>query len=396
MLTAARVARAKPATREDVIARAQSMIPTLRERAEEGERLRRCPDATVREYVDSGLLRVCQPSRYGGYDLGYDVLCEVIQTLARGDGSQAWVYMVLGDNPLKLAAYEIQAQDDVWAEDSTQKLCVAVSPVGRATRVEGGVVWNGLHGFSSGIDHADWVMCGGFEYDEDGKKGRGLSALVPTSAVTIIDDWKVVGLAGTGSKSFEVKDVFVPEHRLLDKRANDEGRSPGALFYTAPVTRLPRGGVSAVSYTAVVVGVAQGFLDEFLAITGSRKSRGASVATNVAIQASVGQATAEIEAAERMYLGAIRETMQVLARGEKVSEEMHYQGKRNACYAAQLCLQAVQRLYNIAGGRALFLDSPLQRMFRDCFAAAAHHSLVWESAASEYGRHALGAPKAGH
>jgi 3-hydroxy-9,10-secoandrosta-1,3,5(10)-triene-9,17-dione monooxygenase len=369
------------------------MIPTLRTRAEEGEKLGRCPDQTVREYVDAGLLRVCQPSRYGGYDLGYDVLCEVIQTLARGDASQAWVYMVLGDNPLKLSSYEIAAQDDVWGKDSTKKLCVAVSPVGRATRVEGGVIWNGMHGFSSGIDHADWVMCGGFEYDADGKKGRGLMALMPTSEVRIIDDWKVVGLAGTGSKSFEVKDVFIPEHRLLDKKANDEGRAPGALFYTAPVTRLPRGGVSAVSYTAVVVGVAQGFLEEFLKITSPRQSRGNSVATNVAIQASVGQAAAEIEAAERMYLGAIRETMQVLQRNENVSEEMHYQGKRNACFAAQLCLQAVQRLYNIAGGRALFLDSPLQRMFRDCFAAAAHHSLVWESAASEYGRHALGAPK---
>lgn len=395
MLTAVKTTAQAPATREDVLARARAMIPALRERAEEGEKLRRCPDQTVREYVDAGLLRVCQPSRYGGYDLGYDVLCEVIQTLARGDGSQAWVYMVLADNPLKLSAYELAAQDDVWGKDSTKKLCVAVSPVGRATRVEGGVVWNGLHGFSSGVDHADWVMCGGFEYDAQGAKGRGLMALMPTSEVRIIDDWNVVGLAGTGSKSFEAKDVFVPEHRLLDKKANDEGRSPGALFYTAPVTRLPRGGVSAVSYTAVVVGVAQGFLEEFLKVTGPRKSRGNSVATNVAIQASVGQAAAEIEAAERMYLGAIRETMEVLARNEKVSEEMHVQGKRNACYAAQLCLQAVQRLYNIAGGRALYLDSPLQRMFRDCFAAAAHHSLVWESAAAEYGRHALGAPKAG-
>ena len=382
-----------PLTRNDVLERARAMIPKLRARAEEGEKLGRCPDETVREYVDAGLLRVCQPSRYGGYDLGYDVLCEVIQTLARGDASQAWVYMVLGDNPLKLSSYEIAAQDDVWGKDSTKKLCVAVSPVGRATRVEGGVIWNGTHGFSSGIDHADWVMCGGFEYDADGKKGRGLMALMPTSEVRIIDDWKVIGLAGTGSKSFEVKNVFIPEHRLLDKKANDEGRSPGALFYTAPVTRLPRGGVSAVSYTAVVVGVAQGFLDEFLKITSPRQSRGNSVATNVAIQASVGQAAAEIEAAERMYLGAIRETMQVLQRNEFVSEEMHYQGKRNACFAAQLCLQAVQRLYNIAGGRALFLDSPLQRMFRDCYAAAAHHSLVWESAASEYGRHALRAPK---
>jgi len=394
MLKAVHTKRHANATREELLARAEALIPVLRERATEGERLRRCPDQTVRDYVDADLLRVCQPSRYGGFDLGYDVACEIIQTLARGDASQAWVYMVLADNPLKLASYEIAAQDDVWGVDSTKKLCVAVSPVGRAKKVDGGVLWSGLHGFSSGIDHADWVMCGGFEYDENGVKGRGLSALMPTSEVTIIDDWNVVGLAGTGSKSFMVKDVFVPAHRLLDKKANDEGRSPGALFYTAPVTRLPRGGVSAVSYTAVVVGVAQGFLREFLDVTGPRKSRGESVATNVALQASVGQAAAEIEAAERMYLGAIRETMQTLASGEQVSLEQHYQGKRNACYAAQLCLQAVQRLYNIAGGRALFLDNPLQRMFRDCFAAAAHHSLVWENAAAEYGRHALGAPKA--
>lgn len=393
MLTAVQTRRQAPATREDLIARAEALIPVLKERAAEGERLRRCPDETVRDYVNADLLRVCQPSRYGGYDLGYDVLCEIIQTLARGDGSQAWVYMVLADNPLKLASYEIAAQDDVWSQDSTKKLCVAVSPVGRAKKVEGGVLWSGVHQFSSGIDHADWVMCGGFEYDDNGVKGRGLSALMPTKDVKIIDDWHVVGLAGTGSKSFEVKDLFIPSHRLLDKAANDEGRSPGALFYTAPITRLPRGGVSAVSYTAVVVGVAQGFLAEFLRITGPRKSRGGPVATNVALQASVGQAAAEIEAAERMYLGAIRETMETLQRGEPVTLEQHYQGKRNACFAAQLCLQAVQRLFNIAGGRALFLDSPLQRMFRDCFAAASHHSLVWETAASDYGRHALGVPK---
>ena len=241
---------------------------------EEGERLRRCPNSTVQDYIESGLLRVCQPSRYGGYDLGYDVLCEVIQTLARGDGSQAWVYMVLADNALKLAAYDLSAQDDVWGQDNTKRLCVAVSPVGRATPVDGGVLWNGVHGFSSGIDHADWVMCGGFEYDAEGRKGRGLSALMPTNEVKVIDDWHVVGLAGTGSKSFEVRNVFVPAHRILDKQASDEGRAPGALLHSAPATRLPRGGVSAATYTAVVVGVAQGLLQEFLRITGPRRSRG--------------------------------------------------------------------------------------------------------------------------
>jgi alkylation response protein AidB-like acyl-CoA dehydrogenase len=378
--------------RLDLLARAQALIPSLEARAVEGERLRRCPDETVRDYVEQDLLRICQPKRYGGFELGYDVLCEVTQALARGDGSQAWVHMVLADNPLKLSAYALAAQDDVWGKDQRKKLCVAVAPVGRATKVDGGVRWNGLHGFSSGIDHADFVMCGGFEYDGE-RKGRGLMVLMPTSDVRIIDDWHVVGLAGTGSKSFEVKDVFVPQHRILDKTENDEGRSPGMLFYTAPVMRLPRGGVSAVSYTAVVVGIAQGFFDEFCRITAPRTSRGNSVAVNVAIQASVGQAAADIEAADRMYIGAIRETMETLARGEEVSALQHVQGKRNACYAAQLCLQAVQRLYNIAGGRAIFRDSSLQRRFNDCFAAAAHHSLVWETAAAEFGRVVLGVDK---
>ncbi len=381
------------ATREDVLARARALVPVLAARSAECEKLRKAPDATVRDYVDQGLLRVCQPARYGGYELGYDMLCEVAQILAEGCGSQAWVYMVLADNPLKLSAYDLSAQDDVWAEDDTKKLCVAVSAVGRATEVDGGVVWNGVHQFSSGIDHADWVMCGGYVYGEDGKQGRGLMALMPTSEVTIIDDWHVMGLAGTGSKSFEVKNVFVPAHRTLDKKLNDAGQSPGTLYYTAPMTKLPRGGVSAVSYTAVVVGVAKGFLQNFCDQTATRTSRGNSVAVQPGIQMSTGLAAAEIEAAERMYLGAIRETMETLARGEEVSPIQHVQGKRNACYAAQLCLNAVQKLYNIAGGRALHNDSVLNRQFRDCFAAAAHHSLVWESAAIDYGKVVLSAKK---
>ena len=54
-----------------------------------------------------------------------------------------------------------------------------------------------------------------------------------------------------------------------------------------------------------------------------------------------------------------------------------------------LAMQAAQKIFNYAGGRALFLDSPMQRQFRDCFAASAHHSLSWDSAAMEYGKYQL-------
>ena len=73
-------------------------------------------------------------------------------------------------------------------------------------------------------------------------------------------------------KAFKVNDVFVPAHRLLDKRLYETWQSPGTLFYSSPISKLPRGGVSAVSYTAVAVGVAQGFLENYLASTAARSS----------------------------------------------------------------------------------------------------------------------------
>jgi len=88
-------------------------------------------------------------------------------------------------------------------------------------------------------------------------------------------------------------------------------------------------------------------------------------------------------------MGAVRETMEVLGRGETPSKLMGAQGKRNAAFACQLAMGAVQKLFNAAGGRALYLDSVLERQFRDCFAAAAHHSVVWDGAAAEYGKTAL-------
>ena len=121
-------------TREELLSRAESMIPRLAARSADCEKARKAPRETVEEYADLGLLRICQPSRYGGYDLGYDVMCEVIQTLARGCGSQAWVHMVLADNPLKLAAFSLDAQDEVWGADSRARICVAIAAVVHAER----------------------------------------------------------------------------------------------------------------------------------------------------------------------------------------------------------------------------------------------------------------------
>jgi alkylation response protein AidB-like acyl-CoA dehydrogenase len=375
-------------SREELLRRAEALAPVLQARAGAAEKLRRCPDETIRDYVDHDLLRLCQPARYGGFELGYDVLCEVSQTLARGCGSQAWVHMVLADNILKLASYGAQAQEDVWGEDPTAKLSNAVNPVGVGKPVAGGVVWSGRHQFSSGVDHAQWVMAAG--HIDHGGERRACSVLVPRRDITIIDDWHVIGLAGTGSKTFEIKDAFVPDHRVLDKQAADEGRAPGSQLYAAPVFHLPRGGPSIASFAAVTVGIAEGCLEAFCQYTKPRKSRGTPVAALAGTQMTAGISAAEIEAAARMYLGALRDAMAILARGEPFTKLHQVQGKRNCAFAAHLATTAVQRLYVEAGGRVLYTDNDLQRKFRDVHAAAAHHSLNWHTAAKDYGRFVLG------
>ena len=372
-------------TRAEVLRRAEALVPVLLERAPEAEKLRRCPDETVADFIASDLLNLCMPARFGGYELGYDVLCEASQTLARGCGSQAWVHMVFTDNALKLASFTPQAQEEVWSQNPNAKLSNAVAPNGKGTAVDGGVRWTGRHPFSSGVDHADWIMATG--YVDRGEKKQTVSVLVPRSDITIIDDWHVIGLAGSGSKTFVIEDKFVPDHRILSK---DDEDSAGPALYASPVFHLPRGGVSSASFVCVAVGVAEGMLAEYIKYTGPRLSRSIVMAEQTGTQITLGMASAEIDAAAMMYITPLRETMQMLERGEKVPKTQNLRGRRNNGYAAQLAISGVQRLFNAAGGRALYLDNPMQRMFRDCHAAAAHHSLMWEQAAAGYGRHVLG------
>ena len=155
-----KTAQTRP-SREEILRRAEALVPVLQERSAQCEALRRCPDETIRDYLANDLLRICQPARYGGFEHDYDVLCETSQILARGCGSQGWVHMVLTDNILKLASYSAQAQEDVWGADTTAKLSNCVTPVGKGRPVDGGVIWSGRHTFSSGVDHAQWVMAAG-------------------------------------------------------------------------------------------------------------------------------------------------------------------------------------------------------------------------------------------
>ncbi|MGH7091051.1 MAG: hypothetical protein ACREFQ_19295 [Stellaceae bacterium] len=378
-------------SREELLERAAALVPKLRVRSEAAEKMRRCPGETIADFVANDLIRICQPARYRGFEMGWDVRSEVCEVLARGCGAQAWIHHILTDHTQKLGAFDPRAQEDVWGPDPDTRIAAGLDPVGKARRVKGGVVFSGRHGFSSGIDHAQWLLCGGFIH-EDGRAPQCCFFALPRSDATIIDDWQVMGLAGTGSKSFEVNEAFIPEHRILDALAADNGTAPGALANPAPIFRVPFVSIAATGFAAISVGIAHGFLEEWTNHTRGRKSRGVSVAAQMGTQMDLGRAAIAVETARRLYRGAASDAMATLARGERLSDGDRLRSRASASLAAQLSLQAVERLYNAAGGRASYSHTVLQRQFRDIAVAAAHISVQWNAAVTGYGADLLGIP----
>jgi 3-hydroxy-9,10-secoandrosta-1,3,5(10)-triene-9,17-dione monooxygenase len=376
--------------RGEILARARALAPRLRERAEEARKLRRVPDATMADYDAAGIIRLAQPARFGGYEMGWDILCEVTQILAAADGSQAWIARIMADHAQMVATFPAGAQDDVWGKNHLAHVSAAFDPVGRARPVDGGFRFSGRHGFSSGVDHAQWAICGGYIVKDDESLDGPHFFLLPRADFTIIDDWHTMGLEGTGSKSFEVKDAFVPEYRRLDGALARVGQGPGTAINRAAVYRTPRGGITSTGFAALAVGMARGVLEEWLAYTAPRKSRGISVGDQPGTRMTAARASAEIDAAEALYLGTIRSAMTVLEAGGKLSEMDLMTSRRNVAYACQLALKAGTRLFNAAGGRALYQGNGIERQYRNLLGAVSHHGVQWDVAAMGFGEMLLG------
>ena len=146
-------------TLDEVLRRAEGMLPALRERAQEAEQLRRLPDATVKDLFDTGMMRILQPKRYGGYEMDWAAHAEAARVIARACSSTAWVVSVVGAHAAILARMSKQCQDDVWGPNQDQIIATASArKEGTARKVDGGYVVNGTWRFASGVDHADWCM----------------------------------------------------------------------------------------------------------------------------------------------------------------------------------------------------------------------------------------------
>jgi alkylation response protein AidB-like acyl-CoA dehydrogenase len=380
----------KPAS-EILIERARSLIPALRQRAPQAAADRKLPQETIDDFRRLGLTRCLQPAMFGGFASDYRVFSKMLRVLAQGCGSSAWVCAVHGEHNWVIGNFPESAQREVWGDNPNAVASASVAPNGSAEPVAGGHRLSGRWSFASGCDHAQWLLLGGMTKGSGQPQPRMF--LVPKTQVEIVDDWHVMGLCGTGSKSVVVKDVMVPAARSVSMRELKTGTAPGAAVHAGnALYRTPRNLLALFSLSSPIVGLAERAVAEFVEFTRERRSRGLRVADLEAVQLMVAEAAAQAETAALVGEYTIdRNSSLVEARQEITAEQVAW-SRRNASYSTQLAQSAVKLIFEAAGGTALYTGNPLQEIFRDTMAASAHLSLTWHRSAPMYGQIRLGLP----
>jgi len=374
-----------PVSREELIQRATSLVPKLRDRAERADQLRRLPDETIADLTDAGLFRIGNPDRFGGLGLDVDTSFEVTMELGRGCGSTAWCYSVLTNHNWLLGHWPEQAQQEYFA-DSPDTLSSSGFDPGRS-RVEvvsGGYRLSGRWSFSSGCDAAQWVMVGGLA------SGGPHLFLVPMRDVTIEDTWFVSGMRGTGSKDVTIDDAFVPSHRAVEMRRMRAAETDGWALHGRPSYRVPMFALS-LGLVAPIVGIARGAVEAFAEQLHGRKRRDGTDATHaVATQLRLAEASAEADTARTLARHNTRDLLDRAARGETFTMLDRVRYRRDQVFMVNLSVRAVSRLFEAGSGSAIQDSNPLGRFHRDALAASQHMAIRWDDYAEQYGRVALG------
>jgi 3-hydroxy-9,10-secoandrosta-1,3,5(10)-triene-9,17-dione monooxygenase len=375
--------RSDTPTKEEMIARAEALLPGLRERSAEAEKNRRLSDETVKEFREAGFPKILQPKRFGGYELGPDTATEVIRTIATACGSSGWVTNLFVIHNWQVSLFPIEAQEEYWAGGSDQ-LCSTASfaPKSEAEKVDGGWRISGRWKFSSGCDFASWFII---------MKPSATVLdwmLVPREDLTIEDDWFVAGLSGTGSKDLILENVFVPDHRVLSIQDIANGTTPGGKAHGIPMARLPFGWPAIWGIPAALVGMASGMAEAVRKTLVGKKAlfTGEKQIERVANQMKLTEVMTDIHAAELIMRHRMAELNRWAEAGAAPEPIDAFASHRDAAYVSRLMGQAAHKMALMAGATSVYLGNPIQRFQRDINVGVTHVSLVWEEAAENYGR----------
>lgn len=375
-------------TSAELVRHATELVPLIRRHAAWQEENRVLHEQVLRGVVDAGLMKMRVPVRYGGFESDVRAVCDVISELARGDGSLGWTVSTMTISSWLAGLFPDEVQDEIFA-DPDVRIGSSVSPNGVAVPTDGGAVLNGEWPFSTGVLHSQWYIHSALLAGENGEFAP-VAIAVPTSDMTIVDDWHTVGLRGTGSVRTIVKDLFVPEERILPmlplvlKNQHRSKLNANSLMWKAPFSPITAAGAAAVP-----LGMAKAAQEAFFERLPSRKityTHYERQAEAPLTHVQVAQATMKIDEAEFHVHRAAERVDAKVRNGEAWSMPERALARMEMGASAQLAKEAVDIFNTASGGSSIYSDQPMQRIERDIQTINLHGVLHPNTNLELYGR----------
>jgi 3-hydroxy-9,10-secoandrosta-1,3,5(10)-triene-9,17-dione monooxygenase len=382
-----------PSDQQAVLAGVTELLPAFAARAQEAEDRRVLSPESVKDLAGTGFFRLLQPRSAGGLEADPMTFYTAVRLIASACGSTGWVASVIGVHPWQLALFPPQAQQEVWGADPDTRMSSSYAPTGRATQAGGGHRLNGRWSFSSGCDHATWVLLGGIVTNDEGQPVDFRTFLLPASDYTIEDVWDTVGLRGTGSNDIVVDGAFVPEHRSLSFTDVTRLACPGQQVNSGPLYRVPFGSIFSYAITTPVIGMATGAYAAHVEYQRGRVRAsyvGQKAAEDPFGQVRIAEAASLLDAAWAALERNMTELMGHARAGEKIPLPLRLRVRRDQVTGTGQAIRAVDLLFENSGGRALKMGTPIQRFWRDAHAGRVHAINDPERALSMYGRGEFG------
>lgn len=363
--------------------RVNEIDPVIREHSDEAETARRLSQPVVDAMRWAGVFRMAMPAAWGGPELDVCTQVEVIERLARADASAAWCAMI-GMESGFFASYIDESAARTLFPELDMISAAFQGPAGHLEACEGGYRLSGRWPFGSAVTHAD-VIAGGAIVTQDGRPRLNRSgkpeyrvAMLPAEHWEILDTWDPVGLAGSGSHDYAIKNAYVPgEYTFLP----GQHQRPEPLY--AWYGLLPACGVG------VALGVAAEALDNARETLQTKVSKVTSLPAkeDPVVLAGVARAAAMIGASRSYIFDTLGDVFATLQAGNEPSFDQRARWAGAVVHAGTSCRDAVQLLVDAVGAAALHRSSPLQRQLRDLNMVAQHAlttKRVWDWSGALY------------
>ena len=348
------------------------LIPAIEARAHDIEQQRRLPADLNDQLMKAGAYRMALPRKYGGVELEPLQSMRVIEELAHADGSVAWTVMVAFGFNVLFGRFSPAVVDKLLASGPALARG-ALAPLGIARPTNDGYIISGRWPLASGTYDHDWVVAGCL-VTENGKpkmapEGRPAyrMAMLPKEQAEFLDTWYSVGLCGSDSTDFIIKDRFVPESFTTDIFV-----APSA--YDIVLHRLPFMMVTGPTHCAVCLGLAQGAIDDLSEL--ARQKRPAFVprppGEDPIFQYRFGELAVRLAAARAYAQSVASWTLEKANSSEPCAPPDILKLQTMVTYVHHECVDIIDKAFTLAGSTPVYRSHILQRRWRDIKCVASH------------------------